>query len=566
MNIKHILGGAFSLLLVATSCSDEMNYRENTTYDMEYIFQNFDRTVGFVTNLYGRLDTDFGSFGAGIYASACDEAEFSRRSGEVRDFYTGAWSPVNAKSAFWSDSYWSIRAANVYLQEEKGRTFSEYKFNKDYNSQMRRFKRLKFEARFLRAYYYFNLVRAYGDVPLTTTALTEAEVNTLKRTSSKEVFDFIVKECDAIVDSLPVSYSQLTDDAAANQTGRATSIAVKALKARALLYEASPLFNKEKDKNLYLQAAQAAQDVIRTCAANGLKLGKYSELWAEDNWQKPEMIFVRRWGDMNWFESYNFPTGIEGATGNANCPTQTLVDAYEMQATGKLWNEPGSGYDPQNPYDGRDPRFEMTIAHNGTEKWPTYNATPLETYYGGVNGEPLDGATPTGYYLKKYLNGTINLTSSNSNSKRHSWITYRLGEFYLNYAEALFKYTGSADAKPSGFDLSAREAVNVIRNREDVRMPALPEGLSQDEFWKKYENERMVELAFEGHRFWDLRRWREGDKLKSVTVMKITKSADGVLHYQRQTENRLWEDKMYLFPIPQSEMLKNPNLVQNTGW
>lgn len=197
---------------------------------------------------------------------------------------------------------------------------------------------------------------------------------------------------------------------------------------------------------------------------------------------------------------------------------------------------------------------------------PSKNSKPIETFYGGLNAEPISGATPTGYYLKKYLDSAIDLSaSSTTKTSRHSWVTYRLGEFYLNYAEAVYKYTGSAD-DASEFGMTAREAVNVIRNRTDVKMPALPTGMSSDAFWTKYQNERMVELAFEGHRFYDLRRWKEGDKMKNITEMKLTKNEDGSIKYERKTINRTWEDKMYLFPIPQSERMKNPNLMQNTGW
>lgn len=260
-------------------------------------------------------------------------------------------------------------------------------------------------------------------------------------------------------------------------------------------------------------------------------------------------------GGDNVLEGYNFPMGVPGGK-SGNCPTQNLVDAYEMKATGKLWNEEGSGYDPANPYEGRDPRFAMTIVKNGDTKWPSKNSDPIETFYGGLNAEPLSGATPTGYYLKKYLDSAIDLSANSTTKKaRHSWITYRLGEFYLNYAEAVFKYTGSAD-NPSDFNMTAREAVNVVRDRADVKMPLLAAGLTPDAFWAKYQNERMVELAFEGHRFYDLRRWKDGDKLKSITEMKLTKNADGTITYERNVVNRTWNEKMYLFPIPQSERLK----------
>ena len=396
--------------------------------------------------------------------------------------------------------------------------------------------------------------------------LTEDEANALPRTPAKEVLDFVVKECDAIADKLPVDYSKLGDDAAANETGRVGKLAVLALKARTLLYEASPLFNTNDDKELYHQAALASKAVIDACLANGVQLGKYSDLWGSNNWQAKELIYAIRMGAMNAFEYDNYPRGLENGNGG-NCPTQTLVDAYEMK-NGKLWNEEGSGYDAQNPYANRDPRFGMTIAVNGEKKWPSYNGDALETYYGGKNGEPIVGATPTGYYLKKYCDGNVNISSVNSTSTPHAWVVFRLGEFYLDYAEAVFKYLGSADAVSADLPMSAREAVNVIRNREDVKMPELAEGLSNDEFWKKYENERMVELAFEDHRFYDVRRWKEGNKLATITEMKITKNEDGSFNYTRKVVNRGWNDKMYFFPISKSELLKhtNPEFKQNPGW
>ena len=240
---------------------------------------------------------------------------------------------------------------------------------------------------------------------------------------------------------------------------------------------------------------------------------------------------------------------------------------------GKFWNEPGSGYSEEpgsDPYANRDPRLAMTIAKNGDTNWPSYNKSALQVYYGGANGQPLEGATPTGYYLKKYCDASINLTASSSNKKFHSWIIFRLGEFYLNYAEAMFRYTGDVEQVLPGdkSPLTAREAVNVIRQRTGVKMPELQaDDVSDPEvFWKRYKNERMVELAFEGHRFWDVRRWKEGELLKEVTFMKITQNNNGTYNYSREKSTRSWDDKMYLFPIPQTELMCNTNLTQNPGW
>lgn len=562
MKQKRILFGLACMSLMV-SCAD-LDYHEYTTYDKNYVFTDFDRTAGVVTDIYSFLDSDIPTDGS--LCSACDESEYAWSWSSVFGYTDGRWSPSNPYSRW---DFAGIRRANFFLTEYVNADFSELKYDKDYEAEMKRFNRYPYEVRFLRAYFYFNLARAYGDVPLITKVLTEDEANQVTRTPVAEVFDFIVKECDAILeaDQLPVRYSDLVGDAANGSStdgGRVTKQAVMALKARTLLYWASPLFNKESNSDLWRQAAQANKDVIDFCTANGISLGKYSEIWGTNNWQAGEMIFVRRVGDMNWPETTNFPVGMENGN-SGNCPTQTLIDAYEMQATGLAWDEPGSGYDQTDPYAGRDPRLAMTIAVNG-DKWPDTNPNPLETYQGGRNGLPLAGATPTGYYLKKYLDKTIDIsTSTGSGSTRHNWVTYRLGEFYLNYAEAVFNYLGSADATDGTFTMSAVDAVNVVRSRSDVNMPGFPTGLSNDEFTEKYRRERMVELAFEGHRFWDVRRWKDGASQRSIFEMQITKNGDRYT-YNRVPKSRYWDDKMYLFPIPDSEIRKNPNLTQNPGW
>ena len=246
-------------------------------------------------------------------------------------------------------------------------------------------------------------------------------------------------------------------------------------------------------------------------------------------------------------EYTNFPVGMENAS-SGNCPTQTLVDAYESKDNGD-----------------KDPRFGMTIACNG-DKWPNTNPNPLETFIGGKNGLPLPYATPTGYYLKKYLDASTDISAeSGSGGKRHNWVIFRLGEFYLNYAEAIYRYLGAAGATDNEFRMSACAAINKVRQRSDVQMPDFPDNISNTEFWERYKKERMVELAFEQHRFWDVRRWKEGGFTK-IGRMQITQKEDGNFLYERTNKSLVWDDKMYFFPIPASEMRKNPNLSQNPGW
>lgn len=555
MKLKNICFGIVCIAALS-GCTDKMDYHEYTNYDKEYVFSDFGRTAGFVNNIYSYLDYDL--MGVTSRASACDEAEMALSYSNVLDYTNGNWNALNPKSEWWY--YTPIRAVNYYLKNAKDLDFYDLRFNQDYQEQMNRYKRYQYEVRLLRAYYYFVLVRTYGDIPFTTEVLTEKEANSMLRTPASEIFDFIVNECDAVSPELPIKYSDLENDAAGGsnnpESGRVTRGMALALKARALLYRASKLFNENESKELYKEAAKANLDVINYCNENGIKLGKYTDIWGTDNWKASEMIFVRRVGDTDDPERTNFPIGMENAR-SGNCPTQTLVDAYEMKNGG----EPN----PKDPYVGRDPRLAMSIAVNG-DKWPNTNPEPLEIYVGGKDGSPIAYATPTGYYLKKYVDGSTDISASTSSGgKRHSWVTFRLGEFLLNYAEAAFKYFGTADGKDSELTMSPCEAVNKVRKRTGVDMPEFPTGMSSEDFWKRYKNERMVELAFEGHRFWDVRRWKEGG-FQSIARMVITKNNDDSFTYTRHTKSLVWDDKMYFYPIPDTERRKNPNLTQNPGW
>ena len=558
------------------SCSDQMDYNEYNIYDKDYITQNFANVGGFMSDIYNTVDYDFGNYSSGaMQASATDESEYSIMGNGIEDFYNGAWGPTNAKNGIWNSMYAGIKTCNHVIHELQGLTFDELKLNSDYAAQLHRYENYKYESRFMRAYFYFCLVRQYGDVPLVTTEISAEEANAVKRTAADEVFKFILDECNEIQSKITEDYSDLGQFATGSEeTGRADKLAVLALKARAALYWASPLFNATGDKERYKTAALYTKELLEAAENRGKGLtANYADLWAAASFNTAsimkEILFGRRYGSAgsagdNLVETNNYPAGIEGGAGG-NCPTQNLVDAYDM-INGKSINEAGSGYDEQNPYKDRDPRLAATVAVNG-DQWPTYSgAAKIETFQGGINGEPLTGATPTGYYLKKLCNGAISLASNSKfTASRHTWLTFRMGEFYLNYAEAVFKYLGSADATSAEFPMSAREAAS--KTRERVGMPAFEAGIDATTFWTKLCNERFVELAFEGHRVWDVRRWKEADKyFKNIVEMKLTKEADGTITYTRKNVARQWNDKMYLYPIPQAELLKNPNLTQNAGW
>ncbi|MBQ7511234.1 MAG: RagB/SusD family nutrient uptake outer membrane protein [Prevotella sp.] len=578
-NISYrVAVAALSVALV--SCGDKMDYKETNLLDKDYVTRNFNYVQNYMVQCYNYIDYDFGNYSGAMLSSATDESEYSHSGNEIADFYNGAWSPSNPKSSIWSSAYNGINYCNHMLDELQGLTFPELVLNADYQKQMYNYNNFKWEARWLRAYYYFLLVRQYGGVPLKTRIMTGDENNALATVTADEIFSFIDSECTEVAANCIEDFTNLGDmSRGATENGRADKLAALALRARAALYHASPLFNPNNDTELWHKAATACKELLDACTARGMALcPTYSSLWSATSYSTAavlkEWIFHRGIAKSNNFEYYNFPVGYQTA-GGGNCPTQNLVDAYDMQATGKGIDESGSGYDPANPWTGRDPRLEMTIAHNG-DQWPSdyYAQTGevLQTYQGGLNGEPLTYATPTSYYLKKYCASSTILRSGYTTSEYHTWMNFRLGEAYLNYAEAVFQYfkalgrSNAAYAINSEFNMSAKDAASKTRQR--AGMPAIVTGLSNDEFWAKYQKERQVELAFEGHRFFDVRRWKEGAKwFKSITELKITKNADGTFTYTRQQKSRLWEEKMNLFPVPQTEIMKSGGLItQNPGW
>lgn len=561
--IKYALIG---LVAVAFAGCADLDYNEASSRDEEWTYNSpINGVKNLVYDVYAQMPSEFKDdlYGSGaMIASASDEAEFALSYSDIHKYFNGGWTPSVPFANTWNVAYRAITQVHMYLERIDKIDLSEYEYDPDYSNMVQQFELFPYELRFLRAFFYFELVRAYGDVPLVTTALTNAQANSVTRTPAKEVFRFIIDECDAVAEYLPVSYN----DIPGQEIGRATRGAALALKARALLYFASPLFNTDNDKELWKEAAAASKVIIDNAGVWGYKLSEYAGLWGHDTFTNPEFIFVLGTQASNGFERNNYPVGVEGGN-SGNCPTQALVDAYEYQADGKTFKEkhPGNvNVSAENPYDGLDPRFELTVVKNG-DLWPsnTTQQISIETYKGGFNGAPKYGATPTGYYLKKFVDGTCVTTANNATTTRHNWIVMRLAEVYLNYAEAMYNYYGDADATGE-FGMSANDAINVLRTRPDI---AMPEFRGNDGFEERYMRERMVELAFEGHRFWDVRRWKLGARFFSaVAVADMELDSDGNVVLNRVNKARQWDDKYNLYPIPQTERQKNPNLTQNPGW
>ncbi len=449
---------------------------------------------------------------------------------------------ISEKINYWKSAYSNIRTINVFFDR-----IDDAPVETDLKNRM------KGEMKFIRAWIYANLIWRYGDVPLITDLFELNQDYKVKRDSYSDCVDFITKELDEAMTWLPAKSSSET-------LGRATGDACKALKARVLLYAASEQNNPSHSKEKWEAAAEATKAVLDA----GYSLGNdYQSVFLEDN---DEIIFARYFTQANStdFMLFNGRNGSNGWTGEN--PTQNLVNAYEM-TNGELpyLNEelplkinPASGYDESNPYAGRDPRLDASILHDGS----MWAGRETETWHGGLDSPESSigswNASKTAYAFKKFMVESIP-PSGSSVKPENPWIFFRLAEFYLNYAEIMYEL---------GNEEQAREYVNKVRARQSVNMP--PVTASGEKLRDKIRNERRVELAFEGHRFFDVRRWCIADETENrdLLAMNIQKQADGTKTYEvKMLLKRSFLEQHKLVPIPRTEIDKSEgSLVQNPGY
>lgn len=562
MKIKLLIIIVLSPLL--SSCNDLLNYKEISDYSKEAAFDTYDRAFQTATYVYSFLQGDFLSdnsnnpLNGASRSAGCDEAEYIWPWSPVHTFYDGTWTATKTVDDQWAHYYAGIRAANIFLENGVGLTFPNERFGTDYASRMRLYNNLQWEVRFLRAYYYFELVKRYNNIPLVEKVLTEEEANNVEQTSFENIVEYIVNECDTTIKYLPRIYNQDYS----NQTGRITKAASMALKSRALLYAASKLHNPEHTTQKWIKAAVASKQLIDSMTVFGVpSLSQFATVTSPDNHTCPEIILGARCAYSNQPEATNFPIGFEGGN-TGNCPTQNLAECFGVKRT--------KVFDPANPFStDRDTRLLLTMVTNGSIF--CYNDT-IDISEGSPSGQPSNGATKTGYYLKKFLNKDVSITKASTTTSSHTFPIFRYAEVFLNYAEAMNEiYSDFNHVEPGlGLNISALSALNKIRGRAGLGLAvyATSDFSTNDDFVTALRKERMAELAFEDHRFWDIRRWMIGPQTTVIKRLKITKNptTGKYIYSVYETNNRIWDDKMYFYPIPQTEIFKNKKLVQNAGW
>lgn len=457
---------------------------------------------------------------------------------------------------YWNYAWQYIRRINVFIEKMAGNTI-------DFADK----ERLVAEAKFLRAFTYFELIKRHGGVPIVDRSHALGETLSFKRNTFDECVAFIEKDLSDASPKLPARY--LSSE---GNYGRATQDACMALRSRTLLYAASSLFSPTHNTQKWQKASDAAQALLNR---GYLLYADYRKLFTlQSGAAQDEIIFCRNFTTANGHQApMNNLSRRYGAYGGwwaSNGPSQNLVDDYDMlngepaftwQGNVQTIN-PASGYDPSRPYQSRDPRFDATVIHDSTiyhgdrfEMWISSTGTTW-----GNDSYKQSGDNPrTNYVLKKFMPDAdvpLNWQTFYTNP----WPHFRLAEIYLNYAEAKFEL---------GDEATCRQYLSLVRAR--VGMPAIPATVTGDKLRMRLYNERRIELAFEGHRFWDIRRWKIASVVDSRPIrgMDIIKNlATGAATY---TPVELlvkvpYQDKMNLLPIETAEIRRNPELGQTTGW
>ncbi len=570
-------------IAIATSCNtDFMNVEPRDRLTDAVVWSDPALVEAFVNEMYRGLNHGIREL---MMGSLADESHFIHNYGSSQVVLSnltpadiGAWGRGDFDSYRWSELYRRIRQVNLFKENIDDVPFDDESWRD----------RMKGEVHFLTAYFYHNLVRLHGGVPIIEKAYGLEDDFLVSRNTLQECIDYIVSECDKAAALLPLVHSDAS-------IGRATKGAALALKSRMLLYAASDLYNDPSwaggysnpelisvsgDRVAKWEAAKAAaKDVIdlgiyEIQDATGDPFQDYTDLFLKKD--SKEAIFSRYFLKSRGWEDNALPGLANGPNGyhnwGGNTPIQELVDDYEMIDGSKFdWNNPTHA---AAPYEDRDPRFYASILYDhapwrprpadavdfdpdgkviirSVETSPGTWVPGLDTRNGPI--EDWNGGY-SGYYLRKFIDPTVEHEYAAAGGNQDApWHFFRLGEIYLNYAEACIELNEEDEAKTY---------LNMLRAR--AGMPDITD--TGQDLVERYRNERRVELAFEEHRYFDVRRWMIASEV-------LDRNANGIIIEQPfgqapeyevgLVQSRAWNDKMYFLPIVQDEMNRNSSLVQN---
>lgn len=575
-------------VLMFSACDDLFEPAIENFQGVEHMYNDAEYARGILHNVYSMIP---GYYDNSEYGT--DDAVTNQPSNVYLQMATGAWTtssynPLNQ----WTNSNGALQYINLFLQNAES-----VKWSNDEELNKLFAQRLIGEAYGLRAMFHYYLLRAHAGfgangellgVPLLTEYQTVGSDFNRPRASFQACIDQIYSDLSEAERRLPYEYEDVTREVPAdfqsltNDVGKYNTvmgakarqlyngIIARAFRTRTAILAASPVFQDASNMATWADAANAAAAVIdykgglSGLAADGVEYYSPTIVNSIQDGANPKEILWRAnkaSGD-NDQESQNFPPSLYG-NGNMN-PSQNLVDAFPMANGYPINDLVNSGYQANNPYAGRDPRLDKYILYNGSkisEKNVTINIAP-----GNQDGILVteNRSTRTGYYMRKRLRMDVNCNPASVSKQPHYNPRIRYTEMYLSYAEAANEAWGPKNG--NGRSYSAYDVIKSIRKRagvggtNDAYLEAC--AADKDKMRELIRNERRLELCFEGFRFWDLRRWNE-DLKEPVSGISWNGNSYQIIP---SVEKRLYEDYMYCCPIPNSEILKYSNLIQNKGW
>lgn len=585
MKKNKLISWVFSLAILAgvSGCTDIENHPDGRT-DYSDLFSTNRKTYAYMNQCYGWI-LDYGmNYNSTMLAGCTDEAKdaWELQNGVTRKWNEGQLSPfsnplegVAGNPENYSHYYQGIRACNIFLDNIATASV--------YSDEIRN--SFKAQVLTLRAFYYLQLVKRYGGVPIITTS--GYDYSKVKRGTFGECARQILADCQTAIDIPNVEEWGWRSLDKENYRKVMTKAICAAIRSEIALYAASPLFN---DGTItWKEAAEITEQSLNDCLDNNYELYR-KQPDATAGYSPYDVYFYSRTdlpvvndketimevaGQMSMWNYAGLPT-TDGQTDAGACPTQELIDAYETTDGIPVlnpekpyndanhlqpnFNTANTLYNPANPYENRDPRLKASIYYNGS-KLNLENGALVSTIEGGNCALNPSNAryTCTGYYTRKFSH----YKSGRSGNLDGFFKEFRLATLYLNYAEAANEASTTGKAPDSAVD-----AANEIRGR--VGMPGIPYGLSCDEFRYRIHNERRVELAFEEHRFFDVRRWKVLDQTdKVVTGMKVNNNGS-YTRFVVDNNRKAYADKYLLYPLPGDEAIRLQNASgvnsQNPGW
>ena len=599
--IKYLVILCLGFLI--TSCEKFMEPQLDNYKTPEYVFSSSADFQGVLYNAYQGFPSRINF----TYEAATDNAVTNTDNTNPSKAARGSLNAIsNPLGDNWGNDYTYLNRINQFMEkmvlDPNSKIKTPIKFVQDSALNIKTFYYLKGEAFFLRAWYQFDLLQKYGGkasdgralgYPITRKYLTVNDNLDLPRNTYEECALSISADCDSAARYLPLVYSKasgLITDGLISYSGHASGIAAKVLKAKTLLYAASPAYTVN-DVTKWDRAAKAAAEAI--ALSNGGAVTGFDDLMTLANYYSKNNTNSNVYNNKDQFlrgpvqlavityESENFPPRASGGGGGLYNPTQNLVDAFPMKDGYPRGTSPDPlvVYDPVNVEKNRDPRLDLFIVRNG-ETFPTAASAPLVigTLPGGLDAYGTDiRATRTGYYLQKMLDPTVNINAVGRVTTQFGAILLGKPELYLNFAEAAINANGNPNSNVVGtkteiiggisytysYSYNARAVLAKVRNRALGSSTAdkyLANVTAPDGFLSLVKNERRIELCFEDSRFWDLRRWSTSATDKTA----INQPAWGIYSTTVPVEIRSY--KSPYMPLPYNEILKTQNLINNAGW